>query len=73
MTGSPIENTLTDAYGLIALLTPDRYGSYRSFERIHCLMTYGRFTKLVGFQNECWTQLRNQSRVSQLQNRVFFG
>jgi SNF2 family DNA or RNA helicase len=27
MTGSPIENNVTDAYGLISLITPSRYGS----------------------------------------------
>jgi SNF2 family DNA or RNA helicase len=52
MTGSPVENNITDLYGLIKLITPSRYGSYRAFERIHCVMTYGRFPKLVGFQNE---------------------
>lgn len=59
MTGSPIENNLTDAYGLIALLTPSRYGSYRSFERIHCLMTYGRFPQIYGYANQsyCWESL----------------
>ena len=25
------------------------------------------------FLSECWTQLRNQSRVSTFQNRIFFG
>ena len=52
MTGSPIENKLTDAYGLISLLTPARYGSYRSFERMHCILSYGQFPKVVGFMNE---------------------
>ena len=31
------------------------------------------FGLVSDFLSECWTQLRNQSRVSQLQNRVFFG
>ncbi len=31
------------------------------------------FGLVSDFLSECWTQLRNQSRVSMLQNRVFFG
>lgn len=31
------------------------------------------FGLVSDFLSECWTQLRNQSRVSQLQNRVFYG
>jgi ATP-dependent Lon protease len=32
-----------------------------------------RFGLVSDFLSECWSQLRNQSRVSELQNRVFFG
>ena len=52
MTGSPVENNITDLYGLIKLITPSRYGSYRSFERMHCILSYGQFPKVVGFMNE---------------------
>jgi ATP-dependent Lon protease len=31
------------------------------------------FGLVSDFLSECWTQLRNQSRVNTLQNRVFFG
>ena len=31
------------------------------------------FGLVSDFLSECWSQLRNQSRVSDLQNRVFFG
>lgn len=31
------------------------------------------FGLVSDFLSECWSQLRNQSRVSQLQNRIFFG
>jgi ATP-dependent Lon protease len=31
------------------------------------------FGLVSDFLSECWTQLRNQSRISTLQNRVFFG
>lgn len=31
------------------------------------------FGLVSDFLSECWTQLRNQSRVSALQNRLFFG
>jgi ATP-dependent Lon protease len=36
------------------------------------LMT-NHFGLVSDFLSECWSQLRNQSRVSQLQNRVFLG
>lgn len=36
------------------------------------LMT-NHFGLVSDFLSECWNQLRNQSRVSQLQNRVFLG
>ena len=52
MTGSPIENTPTDAYGLVSLLTPERYGSYRNFERIHVRQDdSGRFPIVIGYEN----------------------
>ena len=31
------------------------------------------FGLVSDFLSECWSQLRNQSRVSSLQNRVFLG
>lgn len=31
------------------------------------------FGLVSDFLSECWSQLRNQSRISQLQNRIFFG
>lgn len=31
------------------------------------------FGLVSDFLSECWNQLRNQSRISELQNRVFFG
>jgi ATP-dependent Lon protease len=31
------------------------------------------FGLVSDFLSECWSQLRNQSRVSEMQNRVFFG
>lgn len=37
-TGSPIETTVEDAYGLIKLLTPSRYGNKRVFDAMHCLL-----------------------------------
>lgn len=33
----------------------------------------GHFGLVSDFLSECWSQLRNQSRVSSLQNRVFLG
>lgn len=31
------------------------------------------FGLVSDFLSECWSQLRNQSRISQLQNRIFYG
>jgi ATP-dependent Lon protease len=41
--------------------------------KIHKDLVTNHFGLVSDFLSECWTQLRNQSRVSQLQNRVFFG
>ena len=37
MTGTPVDTNVIDAYGLIAVLNPNRYGSKKQFERIHCI------------------------------------
>ncbi|MFM8441910.1 MAG: SNF2-related protein [Methylococcus sp.] len=52
MTGSPVENNLTDLYGLIKLTVPGRYTSARHFENVHCIMSGGRFPKIIAYQNE---------------------
>lgn len=36
MTGTPNPNLLTDSYGLIKLLNPKAYGSFRDFDATHC-------------------------------------
>ena len=41
--------------------------------KINKELVTNHFGLVSDFLSECWTQLRNQSRVSQLQNRVFFG
>ena len=38
VTGTPVETNVVDAYGLIAITNPDRYGSKHFFERVHCTM-----------------------------------
>lgn len=61
MTGTPIPNELTDAYGLISLVTPDLYSGYDQFERLHCRFTRMKIQvkgrermvpKLVGYFDE---------------------
>ncbi len=62
MTGTPITKDLTDAYGLIRLLTPEKYGSLAAFERLHCEyvekvkeLPDGRrfkYYKLIGYHNK---------------------
>jgi SNF2 family DNA or RNA helicase len=52
-TGTPISNTLVDAYGMIDLVTPGKYASKRSFERLHCVYSTNDsgWSTLIGFQN----------------------
>lgn len=53
ITGTPIETTLEDAYGLISILHPNRYGSKRAFDRMHCVQVeIGGYMKTVGYMNE---------------------
>jgi hypothetical protein len=50
MTGSPIDTNLTDAYGLIALVTPGSYGSKRNFDRVHCLFNpYSPYPQILAY------------------------
>jgi len=41
--------------------------------KIHRGLLTDHFGLVSDFLSECWTHLRNQSKVSALQNRVFFG
>jgi SNF2 family DNA or RNA helicase len=56
MTGSPVDTNISDAYGLIAILNPNRYGSRRAFDRAHCIyaselgQSYNRDT-IVAYKN----------------------
>jgi SNF2 family DNA or RNA helicase len=54
MTGTPAHNNLLDTFGLIKLMTPGKYASKRSFERIHCIYTTNDngWSQLIGFQNK---------------------
>jgi SNF2 family DNA or RNA helicase len=52
MTGTPIDNSPEDAYGLIALLSPDRYSSRRAFESVHIQWDlYSKYPKVVRYLN----------------------
>lgn len=53
MTGTPIHNEITDAYGLIQLMTPGKYHDLKEFENMHCRYKYdedGR-ERLIGYKN----------------------
>lgn len=51
-TGTPINNSPQDAYGLFALLNPRRYGSKRAFDRHHVVSeNFAGFNQVVGYQN----------------------
>ncbi len=53
MTGTPVGNTILDAYGLISLLDPEAYASKRSFERLHCDYDFtGPRKVLIGTKQE---------------------
>jgi ATP-dependent Lon protease len=70
---------------LLGPLPPEMRDDTAFMDRIHAFVpgwdvpkiSQERVTNHFGlvsdFLSECWTQLRNHSRVSQLQNRVFFG
>lgn len=52
-TGTPIYNQLSDAYGLIRLVTPGVYNSMRHFESVHAIVDRsGDFKVIIGWQNE---------------------
>jgi SNF2 family DNA or RNA helicase len=55
MTGTPIHNTLLDAYAMIKLLTPGVYISLKAFERIHSVYVFdpeNNRKTLVGFKHK---------------------
>jgi ATP-dependent Lon protease len=41
--------------------------------KINNSLVTNHFGLVSDFLSECWSQLRNQSRISQLQNRIYFG
>lgn len=52
-TGTPIYNQLSDAYGLIRLITPGVYNSMRHFESVHAVVdNSGDYKLIVGWKNE---------------------
>jgi ATP-dependent Lon protease len=70
---------------LFGPLPPEMRNDTAFMDRIHAFLpgwdvpkinkdiVTNHFGLVSDFLSECWSQLRNQSRVSQLQNRVFFG
>lgn len=51
MTGTPIENKIEDTYGLISLINPLRYRSYRAFERFHVVTQGGPYGRTLHYIN----------------------
>lgn len=64
MTGTPIYNEVTDAYGLVRILTPSAYGSLKTFESIHVQRSPYGDGKIIGTANETllWQKLYEQGR-----------
>jgi len=70
---------------LFGPLPPEMRNDTAFMDRIHAFLpgwdvpkinkdlVTNHFGLVSDFLSECWAQLRNQSRVSELQNRVFFG
>jgi ATP-dependent Lon protease len=70
---------------LLGPLPPEMRNDTAFMDRIHAFLpgwdvpkinkdlVTNHFGLVSDFLSECWSQLRNQSRVSQLQNRVYFG
>lgn len=52
-TGTPVYNTLIDAYGLIRLITPGVYQSKKHFEKIHAIIDHqSDYRTIIGWDNE---------------------
>jgi ATP-dependent Lon protease len=70
---------------LLTPLPPEMRNDTAFMDRIHCFLPgwdvpkvnqsilTNHFGLVSDFLSECWSQLRSQSRLSVLQNRVFFG
>jgi ATP-dependent Lon protease len=70
---------------LFGPLPPEMRNDTAFMDRIHAFLpgwdvpkinkelVTNHFGLVSDFLSECWSQLRNQSRVSELQNRVYFG
>ncbi|MBM3105902.1 BREX system Lon protease-like protein BrxL [Pseudomonas sp. V1] len=70
---------------LFGPLPPEMRNDTAFMDRIHAFLpgwdvpkinkdlVTNHFGLVSDFLSECWSQLRNQSRISQLQNRVYFG
>jgi ATP-dependent Lon protease len=70
---------------LFGPMPPEMRGDTAFMDRIHAYLPgwdvpkiskeilMDHFGLVSDFLSECWSQLRNQSRISQLQNRVYYG
>lgn len=60
MTGTPIPRTMTDSYGIIELVNPGKYVSFKHFERVHCQY------KLIKLSKENWIKTKGGKTVKQM-------
>jgi SNF2 family DNA or RNA helicase len=52
MNGTPVSNNPEDLYGFFHLLSPLTYGSFRGFERMHCVLDRkSPFRKVIAYEN----------------------
>jgi len=76
MTGSPVETNVMDAYGIIATINPDRYGSERYFKQLHCVMSVpdsdNKYSKVLHYKNYDYLHASLMSRGRRiLKSQVF--
>jgi SNF2 family DNA or RNA helicase len=71
MTGSPIDTNVVDAYGLIAIVTPDRYGSKKMFERTHCIFAKKVITGADGEEKNYFNQIVAYQNYDVLNQALF--
>lgn len=64
MTGTPIQRTLTDSYGIIELVNPGKYVGFKHFERLHCQY------QLVKLPKEQWIKTKGGKIVKQMKKLV---
>lgn len=67
VTGTPVETNIEDAYGLIKILTPNIYTSYKNFEWKHCI----RYAIFVPSKGREVYQTQGYKALDELHDNLF--